>query len=153
VLALTAFRSAPAGFTLNVDHPGWVVGVALLVIRPGHELQRVGSIGRVVAVYIGALLAAPLIVFGAPDWVFLLAAPAALICMAAMHTSRWYINAGFTTFLVIIVLTYGESGSVGHFVSERSAETLIGVAIAYFFGLALPKVMQSRRPARQRLHH
>ena len=150
VLALTAFTSALAGFTLNVDHPGWVVGAALLVIRPGHELQRIRSIGRIVAVYIGALLAAPLIVFGAPGWVFAIAAPAALVGVAAMHTSRWYINAGFTTFLVIIVLTYGESGSVLHFVSERTAETLIGVGIAYFFGLAVPSIVESRFQARRR---
>jgi hypothetical protein len=61
-----------------------------------------------------------------------------------MHTSRWYINAAFTTFLVIIVLTYGESGSVRHFVVERTAETLIGVGIAYFFGLAVPSIVESR---------
>lgn len=137
ILAATAFTSAWAGFSANVDHVGWVVGAALLVIRPGHELQRVRSIGRIVAVYVGALLAAPLIVFGAPDWVFVLTAPAALIGLAAMHTSRWYVNAGFTTFLVIISLTYGESSSTQHFIYERTAETLIGVGIAYFFGLAV----------------
>jgi uncharacterized membrane protein YccC len=149
VLALTAFASALAGFTLNVDHPGWVVGAALLVIRPAHDLQRIRSIGRIVAVYIGALLAAPLIVYGVPNWVFVLAAPAALIGVAAMHTSRWYINAAFTTFLVIILLTYGESGSVRHFVSERTAETLIGVGIAYLFGLAVPRISGSRLQARR----
>ena len=76
VLAATAFTSALAGFTLNVDHVGWVVGAALLVVRPSHELQEVRSIGRIVAVYIGALVAAPLIVLGAPTWVFALTAPA-----------------------------------------------------------------------------
>jgi uncharacterized membrane protein YccC len=145
VLALTAGTSALVGFTSNVDHVGWVVGAALLVIRPSRELQRVRSVGRIVAVYIGALLAAPLIVLGAPLWVFVLAAPAALVGVAAMHTSRWYVNAGFTTFLVIILLTYGESGSTGHFVAERTAETLIGVGIAYFFGLAVPRAMEKLR--------
>ena len=145
VLALTAFTSALAGFTLNVDHPGWVVGAALLVIRPSHELQRIRSIGRVVAVYVGALLAAPLVLLGAPLWVYVVAAPAALVGVAAMHTSRWYVNAGFTTFLVIILLTYGESGSTGHFVAERTAETLVGVGIAYFFGLAVPSVVKELR--------
>jgi uncharacterized membrane protein YccC len=153
VLALTAFTSALAGFTLNVDRPGWVVGAALLVIRPSHELQRIRSIGRIVAVYIGALLAAPLIVFGASDWVFALAAPAALIGVAATHTSRWYISAGFTTFLVIILLTYGESGSTRHFVVERTAETLIGVGIAYFFGLVVPSIIESPLQARRRQPH
>jgi hypothetical protein len=59
VLALTAFTGALAGFTLNVDHVGWVVGAALLVIRPAHELQRVRSIGRIVAVHIGAFSLRP----------------------------------------------------------------------------------------------
>src|SRR5262249_12298508 len=142
LLALTAFTSALAGFALHGDHVGWVVGAALLVIRPSHELQHVRTIGRIVAVYVGALLAAPLIAFGAPGWVFLVPAPAALIGLAAMHTSRWYINAGFTTFLVIILLTYGQSGSVRHFVGERTLETVIGVGIAYVFGLAVPKIVE-----------
>ena len=144
VLALTAFSSALVGFTINVDHVGWLVGAALLVIRPSHELQQVRSIGRIVAVYIGALLAAPLIVFGAPTWVYAVTAPSALIGLAAMRTSRWYINAAFTTFLVIILLTYGESHSVGHFVAERTLETVIGVGIAYFFGFAVPKLFERR---------
>jgi hypothetical protein len=146
VLALTAFTSALAGFTLNVDHVGWVVGAALLVIRPSRELQHLRSIGRIVAVYAGALLAAPLVVFDAADWVFVVTCSAALVCLAALHTSRWYVNAAFTTFLVIVVLTYGESGTVRHFVVERTAETLIGVGIAYFFGLAVPKLFALRRP-------
>jgi hypothetical protein len=148
-LALTAFTSALIGFTIGVDHPGWLVGAALLVIRPSRELQQLRSVGRIVAVYAGALLAAPLVVHGAPPWVFALTAPAALVALAALHTSRWYVNAGFTTFLVIILLTYGESGSVGHFFSERTLETLIGVGIAYFFGLAGPKLIESRSPRRQ----
>lgn len=126
----------------DVDHPGWVVDAALLVIRPSRELQRIRSIGRIVAVYVGALLAAPLVVYGAPSWVFAVTASAALVGVAAMHASRWYANAGFTTFLVIILLTYGESGSVGHLVSERTYETLVGVGIAYFFGLAAPHVFE-----------
>src|SRR5262249_41109593 len=87
LLAPPALPTALAGFALQGDHVGWVVGAALLVIRPSHELQHVRTIGRIVAVYVGALLAAPLIAFGAPDWVFLVTAPAALIGLAAMHTS------------------------------------------------------------------
>lgn len=146
VLALTAFTSAVVGFAIKGDHVGWVVGAALLVIRPSRDLQHVRSIGRVAAVYVGALLAAPLVVLGAPDWVFLLTASAALVGLAAMHTSRWYINAGFTTFLVIILLTYGQSGSVRHFVGERTLETVIGVGIAYFFGFAVPKIVERHGP-------
>jgi uncharacterized membrane protein YccC len=141
VLALTSFTSALVGFAFHFDHLGWVVGAALLVVRPSRELQQLRSIGRIVAVYAGALLAAPLVALGPPDWVFLVTASAAIVGLAAMHTSRWYVNAGFTTFLVIIVLTYGESGSVRHFAVERTAETLLGVGIAYFFGLAVPRLV------------
>ena len=90
-----------------------------------------------------------MIVFGAPVWVFVLTTPAALIGLAAMHTSRWYVNAGFTTFLVIVLLTYGESSSVSHFFYERTAETLVGVGIAYFFGLVIPQI-RSRQGALRR---
>jgi hypothetical protein len=110
------------------------------------ELQHLRSIGRVVSVYAGALVAAPLVVLGAPVWVFALTAPAALVALATTHTSRWYVSAGFTTFLVIILLTYGQSGSVRHF-AERTLETLTGVGIAYLFCLAVPRAIERRSRA------
>jgi hypothetical protein len=63
--------------------------------------------------------------------------------MAATHTSRWYFTAAFTTFLVFWMLLYQQTGSgqIEHRFFERVLETVAGVAIAYFFGLLVPKVL------------
>jgi uncharacterized membrane protein YccC len=153
LLALTAATTATLGFATHVEHVGWIVGAALLVMRPSQEMQELRSVGRLVAVLLGAFSASVLLAVGVPTWVIAVVAPAAIVCMAATHTSRWYITAAFTTFLVFWMLLYQQIGS-GHIVYrffERVLETVAGVAIAYFFGLLVPKVLASvsRREAPQ----
>jgi uncharacterized membrane protein YccC len=143
LLALTAATTATLGFVTHVEHVGWIVGSALLVMRPSQEMQGLRSVGRVVAVVIGATLASLLLTIGVPTWVIAVVASAAIICMAATHTSRWYFTAAFTTFLVFWLLLYQQTGSgqIEYRFFERVLETVAGVAIAYCFGLLVPKVL------------
>lgn len=143
LLALTAATTAALGFATHVEHVGWIVGAALLVMRPSKELQEIRSIGRLVAVLLGAFAASVLLAVGVPTSVIGVVAPAAIVCMAATHTSRWYFTAAFTTFLVFWLLLYQQTGSgqIEHRFLERTLETLAGVAIAYFFGPLVPKVL------------
>jgi hypothetical protein len=58
-----------------------------------------------------------------------------------------------TTFLVFWMLLYQQTGSgqIAHRFFERTLETLAGVAIAYFFGLLVPRALEGyaqRRAAR-----
>jgi uncharacterized membrane protein YccC len=125
----------------HVEHLGWIVGAALLVMRPSQEMQELRSVGRVVAVVIGATLASVLLAISVPTWVIAVVESAAIVCMAATHTSRWYFTAAFTTFLVFWMLLYRQTGSgqIEYRFFERVLETIAGVAIAYFFGLLVPK--------------
>jgi hypothetical protein len=52
------------------------------------------------------------------------------------------VTPGFSTFLVFWVLLYGDStrASITHRFDERVFETLGGVAIAYVYGLVVPKL-------------
>jgi uncharacterized membrane protein YccC len=60
---------------------------------------------------------------------------------------RWYVTAGFTTFLVFLLLLYLEPETAGSRFFERVSETILGVAIAAFFGLILLRLTAaSRRP-------
>jgi hypothetical protein len=144
LLALTAATTATLGFTLHVEHVGWIVGAALLVMRPSHEMQEIRSVGRLIAVLVGAFSASLLLAIGVPTWVIAIVAPAAIIGLAATHTSRWYLNAAFTTFLVFWMLLYQQTGSgqIAHRFFERALETLAGVGIAYFFGLLVPRALE-----------
>jgi hypothetical protein len=63
----------------------------------------------------------------------------------ATHRSRWYVTAAFTTFLVFLMLLYSDPHTATKRFNERVLETLLGVGIAYFYGLALPAVAQQRR--------
>lgn len=145
LLARTAATTATLGFALRVEHVGWIVGAALLVMRPSKELQEIRSVGRLVAVLIGAFSASALLAIGVPTWVIGVVAPVAIVCLTATHTSRWYFTAAFTTFLVFWLLLYQQTGSgqIAHRFFERTLETLAGVAIAYFFGLLVPRLLAS----------
>ena len=76
------------------------------------------------------------------------------MALAATHTSRWYLNAAFTTFLVFWTPLYQQTGSgqIAHRFFERTLETLVGVGIAYFSGLIVPRVLEgyAQRRAAQR---
>ena len=96
-----------------------------------------------IAVIIGATLASLLLALGVPIWVIAVVASATIVCMAATHTSRWYITAGFTTFLVFWMLLYQQTGSgqIEYRFFERVLETVTGVAIAYFYGLLVSRLL------------
>ena len=63
----------------------------------------------------------------------------ALAVLTGTVGSRWYVTPAFTTFLVFLMLLYGNPGqAVGRFV-ERVLETLFGIGVAYVFGILVPQ--------------
>ena len=73
-----------------------------------------------------------------PAGVYGAAVVAALAAMAATRGSRWYVTSAFTTFLVFLLLLQAEPAAAAARFGERLGETVLGVAIAYAFGVALP---------------
>lgn len=145
-VGLAASVGAALGFMFHVEHIGWIVGATLLVIRPLEDLQKLRSAGRIISVIGGALLASVLLSFHLSVWVVAIVAASALVLAAALHTSRWYITPAFTTFLVFWVLLYDEATLINidrRFI-ERVLETFVGVALAYVFGLLLPKLFKDK---------
>lgn len=116
-LGAAGATAAAIGFLLDLEHVGWACAAALMVMRPAAEMQRLRSTGRILA---GA---------------------------AGTRRSRWYVMSAFTTFLVFLLLLYSDPGAAGARFGERLSETLLGVALAYGFGLALPAALR-RRPGR-----
>jgi Fusaric acid resistance protein-like len=132
--------AAAIGFLLDLEHVGWACAAALLVMRPAADMQRLRSVGRIVAVAIGALAAIGLLRLSPSAWAYSLAAIAAVAGAGATHRSRWYVTPAFTTFLVFLLLLYSRPQDAASRFNERVLETLLGVGIAYAFGLGLPAI-------------
>lgn len=144
-LGAAGATAAAIGFLLDLEHVGWACAAALLVMRPAAEMQRLRSVGRVLAVGVGALAAIALVRVDPAAWVYSMAAVAALAGCGATHRSRWYVTPAFTTFLVFLLLLYSRPQDAASRFSERLLETLLGVGIACAFGLGLPAVVKRRR--------
>jgi hypothetical protein len=148
-LGAAGATAAAIGFLLNLEHVGWACAAALLVMRPAAEMQRLRSVGRVLAVAIGALAAIALVKTTPPPILYSLATIAAVAGAGATHPSRWYVTPAFTTFLVFLLLLYSHPHDATSRFNERLLETLLGVGLAYAFGLALPALTQRWRGRRQ----
>jgi hypothetical protein len=89
-LGAAGATAAAVGFLLDLEHVGWACAAALLVMRPAAEMQRLRSVGRIVAVAIGALAAIGLVRLSPSAWAYSLAAIVAVAAAGATHRSRWY---------------------------------------------------------------
>jgi hypothetical protein len=144
-LGAAGATAAAIGFALDLDHVGWACAAALMVMRPAAEMQRLRSVGRVVAVVIGALAAIGIVRLTPAAWAYSVAAIAAVAGVGAMRGSRWYVTPAFTTFLVFLLLLHSRPQDAASRFNQRVLETLLGVAIAYLFGLLLPAVVRRLR--------
>jgi len=65
-----------------------------------------------------------------------------LVTASATISSRWYILPAFTTFLVFWSELYGDptSANIEYHFDERVLGTLLGVSLAYFFGILIPNI-------------
>lgn len=142
-LGAAAAAAAGIGFMFDLQHVGWATAAALLVMRPGSEQTTVRMIGRVASVCIGGAGAVLLVAAGSTAPIY---STAILVCVAgaaALHTSRWYVTSAFTTFLVLLLLVWPLPDDAEFRFTERLTETLLGVGLAWLFGVALPVVLGS----------
>jgi hypothetical protein len=144
-LGAAGATAAAIGFLADLEHVGWACAAALLVMRPAPEMQRLRSAGRILAVAAGALAGIALVRLDPPAAVYAVAAVAALAGAGATHRSRWYVTSAFTTFLVFLLLLHADPGDAAARFGERLGETVLGVGIAYAYGLALPALAERAR--------
>ncbi len=146
-LGLAGAVCAAIGFALDLEHVGWAVTAALLVMRPTPELQRLRSIGRVASVTIGAVAAIAVVETTPSAGVLAAVTVAALAATAATAGGRWYVTPMFSTFLVFLLLLYAHPDQAAGRFWERIGETLLGVGVAFVFGLLVPVLRERRRRA------
>ena len=116
-------------------------------MRPKIELQKWRTGGRVISVVAGALVASWLLSQNMQPLMIASFCAGAIIAASATHASRWYITPAFTTFLIFFALLYGQPTTVNieHRFNERVLETLLGVSVAYMFGIVVPNLASRRR--------
>jgi uncharacterized membrane protein YccC len=123
------------GLAWAPTHPGWTPAAALLVMRPGRDMQKLRSQGRLLSVLIGGLAAASLVHAQPPNFGYALVLTAALAAATATQRSRWYVLPAFSTFIVLLLLAAGDPGDVQARFAERMLATVVGVGLACVFGV------------------
>ncbi len=144
-LGAAGATAATIGFLFDLEHVGWACAAALLVMRPTAEMQRLRSVGRILAVAGGALAGVALVRVAPPPAAYSVAVIAAVAGAGGTHRSRWYVTSAFTTFMVFLLLLYSDPQDAESRFNERLLETLLGVGLAYLFGLGLPALAERRR--------
>jgi uncharacterized membrane protein YccC len=149
-LGSAAGVATAVGIAIHTDHVGWAPAAALFVVRPTEEMQERRSIGRLVSVLLGALAAVAFLrLTNSPELVAILAV-VAIAGAAGTRGSRWYVTPFFTTSIVLVMLLIVSpmaSNEQWRF-AERVGETALGVGLAYFFGLVVPRLLTRRRAGR-----
>ena len=110
-------------------------------MRPTKEMQELRSVGRVVAVVLGGLAAIAFLRVDPSSELVAVLAVLAIAGAAGTRGSRWYVTPFFTTLLVLVMLLYANptvANEQWRF-TERVGETVLGVGLAYLFGLVLPR--------------
>lgn len=82
-LGAAGATAAAIGFALDLEHVGWACAAALLVMRPSAEMQRLRSVGRIVAVACGALAGIALVRVSPPAVVYSVAVIATVAALPA----------------------------------------------------------------------
>ena len=144
-LGLAGAVCAAIGFAFDLEHVGWAVTAALIVMRPSPEVQRLRSVGRLASVSLGAVAAIAVVEATPSAGVLAAATVAALAATAATAGGRWYVTPVFSTFLVFLLLLYSHPEQAAGRFWERVTETLLGVGVAFVFGLLVPLLRDRRR--------
>ena len=121
-------------------------------MRPTEDMQELRSIGRIVSVLLGALAAIAFLRISPSPELIAVMVVLAIAGTAGTHGSHWYVTPFFTTFLVLVMLLYANptvANEQWRF-AERVDETILGVGLAYVFGLLLPRVIRWAGVARGR---
>jgi hypothetical protein len=139
-LGLAAVLALGLGLLLGIDHPGWASTSALLVGRPSPSLTSQRVAGRSISVVVGSSAALLLQGVEASSFVLALCLALALATLTALTGSRWYITAGFTSFIVLTMMMLTAPEESSWWFAERIAGTLYGVAIAWMLLDLVPRL-------------
>jgi hypothetical protein len=147
-LGLAGASATAISIAIHTDHVGWAPAAALFVMRPIREMQLRRSVGRVLSVLLGSLVAVVFVRASPSTAALSLFAVAAIAGAGGTRGSRWYVTPIFGTSLILTMLLYSNATVANEQwrFKERVGETVLGVGLAYFFGLVVPSIWAHLRP-------
>jgi uncharacterized membrane protein YccC len=115
-----------------------------LVMRPQPDLLTSRGVGRVLATSAGVLFAWLVVRYQPADLLLAVVIVGVVAAIVATRTSRWYVTSAGTGILVMLLIGLSAPDELRYALLERFGETLLGVALAYTFGVAVPFLLNRR---------
>ena len=138
LLASAASLALLLGYAFNFSHLGWAPAAVVLVMRPQPDLLTSRGVGRVLATSAGVLFAWLVVRYQPADLLLAVVIVGVVAAIVATRTSRWYVTSAGTGILVMLLIGLSAPDELRYALLERFGETLLGVALAYTFGVAVP---------------
>lgn len=144
LLACAVSLALVLGYAFGLGHLGWAPAAVVFVMRPQRDLLTARGAGRVLATLTGVVFAW-LVVRQDPSE-FLLAAlvVGAVAAVLATRASRWYVTPAGTVTLVMLLVGTTMPDMLEYTLTERLRDTLLGVSLAYVFGVVAPPLLRKR---------
>jgi hypothetical protein len=144
LLASAASLALLLGYAFNFSHLGWAPAAVVLVMRPQPDLLTSRGVGRVLATSAGVLFAWLVVRYQPADLLLAVVIVGVVAAIVATRTSRWYVTSAGTGILVMLLIGLSAPDELRYALLERFGETLLGVALAYTFGVAVPFLLNRR---------
>ena len=135
LFAAAAGTGLALGYVLDVSHEAWIAAAAMFIMRPSPTASRLRALQRLVATFLGVLLAAGLTALELGEVLLAAVALAAITAVVATRTSRWYVSS-FGSALIVLLLS-GVNGTADFHVAfrDRLLETALGAGLAVAVGI------------------
>jgi uncharacterized membrane protein YccC len=144
LLASAASLALLLGYAFGFRHLGWAPATVVLVMRPQPDLLTSRGVGRVLATLAGLVFAWLTIRYQPPDFMLAVMIIGVVAAIVATRTSRWYVTPAGTAILVMLLIGVSAPDELRYAMLDRFGEVLLGVVLAYVFGVAIPFVLSRR---------
>jgi hypothetical protein len=144
LLASAASLALLLGYVFGFRHLGWAPATVVLVMRPQPDLLTSRGVGRVLAILAGLVFAWLTIRYQPPDLTLAVMIIGVVAAIVATRTSRWYVTPAGTAILVMLLIGVSAPDELRYAMLDRFSEVLLGVVLAYVFGVAIPFVLSRR---------
>ena len=137
LLGLTAATSISVGRIFDMPYAGWIATAAMLVIRPVQDMTGWRGVGRALSTIVGTILVIATLHFSLGYFGTAVVCCAIAVLTIGARTSRLYLTAFGTAFLILTIELYGVTNTatlhdIGRY---RILNNVLGAGIALFYGL------------------
>lgn len=152
MLGLAAATAIVAGYHLSPQFVGWTATATLLIMRPLTDMVRTRGFWRALATVLGGIFAVITIQMHLPYIVTAALVLGIMVLIIGTSKSGWWLMPFGTAFFILSISLVGETDLSIIKVTgwQRIADNVLGAAIAIFYGLILPTILQRIHTARAR---